>query len=683
MAEPLFEDFPDLSTTDWLAQVQKDLKGQPMSRLEWEHESGIALGAIYGPPPGDFTAGFPGLGDYRRGATPLAQRAQGWEMCQDIRLTTPAALMKRMEAVQDWPDAIRLVLPRAQEWAYAGQPADQLLDASYPWDKASDFQPALDLLAARGVKVRLQAGQQFLTRGALLIASADPRLALELEIGPLDALGSHPLPDAFLDRMLADGQALSHHLRASHPGAKPLTINMEPLAMQGANLAQQLAYALSIAVEYASAFVQQGIAPQEVFGCLSFHFPVGTDFFGEIARLRAFRMVWAGVLAAYGIEGDIAPYTRILTTGSRRQLTALDTQTNILRATTSAMSAILGGSDSISLPTFDENAGTTSGLSLRLATNVQRVLREESLLDRVIDPVGGAYYLEHLTEALANRAWEIFQTTEADGGYRAALQAGKIAAAVSASAAKRSTAIRKGKVTVLGINQYPPSQEHLADLHLQPVRFSKPVPTTPEALAALSTETQQRVDAIISYIRKHPSVDALDAALLELLGGRAHVGPIGDHEGADFERLRIRVGAHIASGASAPRAVLLTFGDLAMRKARASFAANLLGSAAVLTVETEHPEDLDAAMAAMKAQAPGAIVLCAADPDYADEVPVLLPRLISHFPDSRIYLAGRPAGWEDWQSQGLTDAIFAGMDRWAFLNQFLNDSIGKEAHHAS
>lgn len=682
MADRLFEDFPLLTTEAWLAQVQKDLKGTPLARLQWEHESGIPLGAIYGTVADAPGAGFPGLGDYRRGMHPLGTRPDGWELCMDIRLTTPEALTARLTALQDWPDAIRLVFPPTRQWALAGQPEDTLIADTWPWDKTSDLASALELIARQGVKVRVQAGQDFLACNALICAAA-PGVPIDLGIGPLDAIGVQPVPPRYLDRLLSDARAELSYALEHTPESRPLTISLEPLALQGAHLAQQTAYALAMAVEYAAAFGPSGLSPAQVFSRLNFLFPIGTDYFGEIARLRAFRMLWAAVLSAYQIEGDLAPYSRILAVGSRRQLASLDAQTNILRATTAAMSAILGGCDSVSLPAFDEGSAAASNLSLRLAANVQRILRSESLLDKVIDPVGGSYYLEHLTDALATRAWELFQGIEAHGGYHQALQNGHIAAQVAESAAKRASAIQKGKTTVLGINQYPPAKEDLDGLQLHHVQAGAVGATSEAADNALRSPEGQRFAALVQHARQHGEVGTLRSGLLKLLDGRAHDLPAGTRDASAFEHLRLRMAAHLTSGGAPVHALLLTLGDLAMRKARATFAANLLGTAAIPSSETSLPDDLDAALAQVKESAPAFVVICGADADYAAQLPDWLAELHAQAPDLPVYLAGRPEGWETWKAAGLRDAIFAGMDRWAFLSGLLDEHIGKEQQHAS
>jgi methylmalonyl-CoA mutase len=683
MADRLFEEFPDLTTADWLAQVQKDLKGMPMSRLDWEHECGIQLGAIYGQPFEGGNPGFPGMGDQRRGVQYLAQLPSGWELCQDIQLTQPAVLMERLSAIQDWPDAIRLVLPDAQKWAFAGRPAPSLLSHHSAWSQQGDFRAALHFLAEKGVKVRLQAGQSFLGGSALLLAAVEDHTCVDLSVDPLGALGVHPVPETFLDRMLADGRTVFNYVRQNLPGARPITVSLEPHALQGAHVSQQLAYALAMAVEYASDYATQGVAAKEVFASLSFHFPVSTDYFGEIARLRAFRTLWTAVLGAYGIHDELPRYTALHASGSRRQLAALDAQTNILRATTQAMSAIFGGCDSVSLPAFDELSGSGSDLGLRLASNVQRILRHESLLDRVIDPLGGAYYLEYLTEAIADQAWAHFQAIEAQGGYRIALQSGRIAAETAVSAAKKEAAIHKGKTTVLGINQYPPTSESLSARVLAEVAPGPFQHVDEAATAALLSPEKDRLAALIALIHTQGNIDGLQSSLCALLGGRAHGLPVGSRDASTFEYLRLRMAAFLRDGGRRPKAYLLTFGDLAMRKARASFTMNLLGTAAIESSENAHPDDLDASIEAAQTQAPALIVLCGADQDYGLHVPAILKTLRSSLPETVVLIAGRPPGWEEWKQDGLLDAIYAGMDRWAFLNQLLDRITGKEALHAS
>jgi methylmalonyl-CoA mutase len=295
-------------------------------------------------------------------------------------------------------------------------------------------------------------------------------------------------------------------------------IRADALHDSGAHAVQELGYALAEGVERLS---RSAGATRPI---TEFVYAVGSNYFFEIAKLRAARLLWAQVAEAFGVECPLRLHVRT----SRINKSIYDRYTNLLRVTTESMSAVLGGCDSLSVEPF--------GFSPHLALNVHRVLREEAHLDAVADPAGGSYYIESLTDVLARDAWKLFQTVEAAGGYSMALEAGLIDKDLAETRAARRKAVSSRRRTLVGVNNYPNCGEKIPEAQALP-EFGAAFP------------------------------------LLRLA--------------EPFEQMRERTARHAALTGRYPKVLLLKRGDLKMRMARANFSFNFLGCAGFDIVEAE------------------------------------------------------------------------------------------------
>lgn len=401
--------------------------------------------------------------------------------------------------------------------------------------------------------------------------------------------------------------------------------------MRGANLVQEIACALSMAVEKAAIRIAAGASADDVFSAMRIRFAVGSRFFDEIAKVRAFRRLYALVLSRYDLPQAAGAYMDIHAVTSAWRQSVLDAETNLLRATTQAMSAIFGGATRITILPHDHPTGDSSAEAQRIAHNIHLVLREEAHLARVVDPAGGAYHVEALTERLAEKAWQLFLDIEAMGGYAAAFANGKIAADIMAVAAKRLERVARGKETLLGVNRFPNPAESYA-----PAAREEASESAPYAMRAAS----------------------------------------------NFEALRDRMQAHLRNGGGERSAGLLTYGHAVWARARAGFARNLFGCAGMVTFEADAFHDRDAAIAQLRAAPPAVVVLCSSDKDNMTEAPSLISRLRSEIPESLLVVAGEFEGWEAMKGEGLHSAIYAGMNIPKYLNEVLDEILeGKELRH--
>lgn len=334
---------------------------------------------------------------------------------------------------------------------------------------------------------------------------------------------------------------------AAELGAVPSeAIRADRLHDAGANAVQEVGYAVAEGVDRLAAATAAGAPLADAASALTFVFAVGSSYFVEIAKLRAARLCWAQAVAAFGtVAGDAARMRTIVRT-ARSNKSVYDPYTNLLRATTEAMSAACGGADRVVVE--------PAGFDAHLATNVTRILAEESRLDAVADPAGGSYYVETLTDGIARAAWMLLQDVEKSGGYASAVASGALRTAVGASRAAKEKAVSSRRRTLVGVNNYP--------------------------------DLSERAPSAASF--------ADDG------------GPVAPFRMAEpLERIRQRTERHAAATGRRPRVLLLAAGDVRMRMARANFCLNFFGCAGfdVVQSDTIEPEaDL--------------LVLCSSDPEY-------------------------------------------------------------------
>ena len=297
----------------------------------------------------------------------------------------------------------------------------------------------------------------------------------------------------------------------------------------GATTVQELGFALAEGVERMAALTDRGTSAGDAASSITFVFAVGSAFFLEIAKLRAARLAWAQVATAFGVQDPATARMRQVVRTARANKSTYDPYTNLLRATTEALSACIGGCDALTVEAF--------GFDSHLATNVGRILVEESHVDAVADPAGGSYYVEVLTDLLARQAWAVLQDVERRGGYGALDAAGAIRDAIAQSRTAREEAMATRRRTLVGINNYP-------------------------------------------------DLDALEPAVSP--------APEGWRLATPYERLRTRMAAHVRATGRRPVVLLLTRGDARMRMARANFALNFFGCAGFAIVQKETLDETSA-----------------------------------------------------------------------------------------
>lgn len=396
---------------------------------------------------------------------------------------------------------------------------------------------------------------------------------------------------------------------AEYPNFRCITVNAVSLNNAGSYIVQELGYALAWGNDYLNRLVEAGVDVDLAASKIKFNMGITENFFMEIAKFRAARMLWAEIVKQYAPKNDESCKMCVNAVTSKYNMTLFDSYVNLLRSQTETMSAALAGVHSIVVTPFDAVYETPNDFSERIARNQQLLLKEESHFDKVVDPGAGSYFIEELTTSLANEGWKIFLNVEDNGGFLEAAKKGIVQDDINATNVKRHEAAAKRKEFILGTNQFPNFTE--------------------------KSDGKRPLSCSCSCGHGH------DAAFKSINSTRL---------AADFEDLRIKV----ESSEKVPVAFMLTIGNLAMRQARAQFSCNFLACAGYKVVDNLGFSTVEEGVdAALKAGA-DIVVLCSSDDEYAQyAVPAY------KYLDGRamFVVAGAPACMDDLKAAGIENFI--------------------------
>ena len=396
-----------------------------------------------------------------------------------------------------------------------------------------------------------------------------------------------------------------------YPRFRCITVNAVALNNAGAYIVQELGYAMAWGNEYMEILTEAGVDVDLAASKITFNMGISENFFMEIAKFRAARLLWAEIVKKYEPKADASCMMCVNAITSKYNMTLFDSYVNLLRSQTESMSAALAGVHSIVVTPFDAVYETPNDFSERLARNQQLLLKEESHFDKVVDPAAGSYFVEELTTSLANEGWKIFLNVENNGGFLEAAKKGLVQDDVNATNAKRHEAAAKRKEFILGTNQFPNFTEKSED--------KRPLGCTCSCGGGHKHEAEFK---------------AIETTRLA----------------ADYEDLRLKV----EESAKVPVAFMLTIGNLAMRQARAQFSCNFLACAGYKVVDNLGFKTVEEGVdAALKAGA-DIVVLCSSDDEYAEyAVPAF------KYLDGRamFVVAGAPACVDDLKAAGIENFI--------------------------
>ena len=558
----LLQEFPPVSTESWEEVIRKDLKGADYAKkLIWQTDEGLAVKPYYraediagleylGTAPGDFP--------YIRGT-----RSTGdWRIREEI---------DEVDSAKANQAALHALAGGAEEIAFLNLAISNASELETIFSSLDD------------IPIHFQNANESSIR---LLLKRKAQQAISTGCDPFENLGF-----------------AAEVINTAQPTLTPFTIRAAEFEESGGTAVQEVGFAIAAGIDFLAEMQSRKIDINRAAASLGFSFAIGSNYFFQIAKPRAFRMLWARAVESFG-GTQTAGKTRIHARTSRWNKTIYDAHVNILRATTEAMSAAIGGADSISVAPFDECYKSPDEASHRLARNTQILLKQEAQLARVADPGGGSYALEVITDFIAREAWKTMQAIEAVGGFQKAQKAGMTSYALRQSLAARDKAAASRRRIFVGTNQYANLSER--------------------------------------------ALDGIDSS---------HHN--GHHRGAQpYEQLRLRTERHAARTGKSPRVLLAEIGDAKMRAARSDFALNFFACAGFDIVTNRF--DNANGIAALAQKNADIIVLCSSDREYPALAMALISKLASLGLKTPVIVAGYPDSAEQLKAAGVADFIHIG-----------------------
>ena len=554
--EKLFDMFSPVSPEEWRAKAEVDLKGADFEKkMVWRTDEGFNVQPLYrGVDIKDFKTidSLPGEYPYVRGT----RTNNDWQARQEI----DAADVK--EANAKALDVLNKGITSLGFKLHDDFNLDVLLDGIYTDIAQVNFAVCPNKVV------------EF---AKVLVAYLEKKGTADKFVGSIDF---NPYKATFKKGKKFEGiaEVAAELLKVVAPvkGLRVLSVNSEMLSNAGAYIYQELGYALSWGNEWMAQLTDAGFSADEVASRIKFNMGISTIYFMELAKFRAARMLWAQIVKQYNPQCDCVCKMVVHATTSRYSQTMFDSYVNMLRSQTQAMSAALASVDEITVTPFDAPYKKSDEFSERIARNQQLLLKEESHLDKVVDPAGGSYYIEELTMSLAQVAWKLFLETEDKGGFKAAVESYDVTNAVNASANARFDKVAKRREQLLGTNQFPNFTE---------VSDGKKALT---CCCACACEMEE-------------SAPVLNNKRLA----------------SQFEDLRQAT----ENAAHTPVVFMLTIGNLAMRLARAQFSDNFFGCAGYKLIDNNGFNTVEEGVEAAMAANADVVVLCSSDAEYPELIP--------------------------------------------------------------
>lgn len=592
-SEKLFTEFPPVPTEKWEEVITADLKGADYERkLVWKTGEGFNVRPYY---RAENLEGIKFLGS-QAGEFPYVRGTHAhnrWRVHQTVSVVCP----KEANA-----EALKILNAGVDSLGFCIASADF---------SAADLDMLLKDICIPAVEITF-CGEKMANVAELVlakvekegIAKEDVRIAFCIDplVKGLSSKGDFCSPNG--EKCIARIVELIHKTK-EYKHVRIVTVAGQTFGNSGSTIVEEQAFTLSAGHDYLVRLTDAGLDVDAAARKLRFSFSVSSNYFMEIAKFRAARMLWANIVKGYGPAKNCACKMQIHAETSRWNQTVYDPYVNMLRGTTEAMSATIAGVHSLEVMPFDASFENPTEFSKRIARNVELLLKNESHFDQVVDPAGGSYYVENLTQSIAAEAWKLFLEIEEKGGYTEAYKAGLIVERIKASAAAKDKNIATRRQTLLGANQYPNFTEVAGK----------------EITAESVTRKQAEGNVLVPY-----------------RGAMA------------FEEMRLQVDR---SGKE-PKAFMLTCGNLGMARARSQFSCNFFACAGIKVIDNTYFKSIEeGAKAALESKAQ-IVVVCASDDDYAEAAPKVKELLGGK---AILVVAGAPACAPELEAQGITNFI--------------------------
>jgi methylmalonyl-CoA mutase len=699
----LLNDFPAPTKEEWREAAEKLLKGAPFDKImKRMTPEGILLEPIFWKDVLDNLPAaetLPGFDSYLRGTSAAGYSQEPWEIAQELPYGTPRDFNRAATAdLMRGQNALNVILDIATlkgldpDAAQVGEVGACGLSLAC----LDDVKTAFKDIIPDAISFHIRTGCSGMAVSALFFAwlqeiGADPaKVKGSLGMDPLAVKAAAGQVPADLGTLFEEQAVLAEHCTKHAPGMAAVGVSTLPYHQAGASAVEELGIALATGAAYLTELTERGLSVDDAAKQIRFSFAIGGNFFMEIAKLRAARVLWAQVVAAFGGSKEAQKIKMHARTGLYNK-TQKDPYVNMLRTTTEALSGVIGGIDSLCVGNFDEVTREPDAFSRRISRNTQIVLQEECELTAVVDPAGGSWAIEWLTNEVSEKSWAFFQEIEAKGGMVDTLASGFIAEKLAATDAGNKKALNQRRASLIGTNVYPnleekelgsriPNYAELRELRAKEIA---------EARTATDEDTDAKVMAALGKILESSRENAVDTVVDAIIDGatigevtrtiRASATPTDPIKplpsmrlAQGYEILRTASAKFAEKTGSAPKIFLTNLGPLRRHKLRADFTRSFFAAGGFEIISPAGFESPDDAVAALKESDAGITVVCGTDPDYEEKFADFAKAIKTAMPEMQIILAGFPGDNEEaFKAAGMDDYIFVKSDNYATNRRYL------------
>ncbi|MDX2443892.1 MAG: methylmalonyl-CoA mutase family protein [Bacteroidales bacterium] len=600
-----YTNFPPITKQEWEEKVKADLKGKSPEKLTWKSFEGIDVPPFYTSEDlkgMDYIHSHPGDFPFRRG-TKVANN--NWFIRQDFNVAPILKSNKNLKLA---------INSGITELGFITSQTKTLPNR--------DIKNLLDEVDLERIRINFDAdinSLDILKQLVEVLKSKDIKLNKVSGAIEYNPLGNFLKNNQFYFSEENDFELAGSMLQfcdENLPEFKVLSIGGNTFSNSGASLSQELGFALAMGAENLVKLSELGFSIEKIASRIQMSLGVGSNYFMEIAKIRAARQLWASIVSAFNPEQKNLGEIFIHSAPTFWNKTKLDPYVNMLRFSTESLSAAIGGSDSISTFPFNMISKEPGTFSERIARNTQIILKEESYIDKIVDPSAGSYYIENLTDKIASQAWEIFKEIENMGGFVSACKKGFIQDKIVESQQKRENNYSTRKEVLVGTNNYP---------NLNEVEENTTNP--------LIDPTQIETRAAFEFEELRKSIENL--------------------------------------GNKKPTAVLFPYGDPVMRTARTIFATNFIGVGGFEIKDLTGIKTIDEGIEICKAENPQVVVCCSSDPEYPQFISQLSKNLNKN---TLLVVAGYPSeSIEQLKSMGAKHFIHIKSNIFETLSDILNN----------
>lgn len=656
-----FDEFPPVSIEDWEEVIMKDLRGADYKeKLKWDTGEGFDILPFYR--RDDIEEGRP-----KEPITSARQKQNNsWHICAPIfDKEVKEARNSMHRTLERGADAIQLTF---QIKSPSGVLGGDLEGTSV--QSQNSFDSLFEDINLSGTHLVCDAGM-----ASPLYLSMLQNLAAERnEEDALSAVFSY---DPFV-YVASKGQlpkrkeTLEHEITdlvnstSEGEGIKPLCADGRLWHNAGGTIVQELGLSLAAASEYMALLTDRGVTADTAARSIHFMLATGSKYFPEVAKFRALRLLWRQLLEAYKADEEIPAFIHAET--SLWNKTVFDPYVNMLRSTTECMSAAIGGIDSMTVHPFDRIFETPDDFSERIARNTQIIMQEEGYFDKVTDPAAGSYYIEKLTDKIAEKAWNLFREIEMEGGLLQSLQNGTVQTALETSQERRDLEIASRGRIFVGTNQYPNADEVVTEEKELNEEFATVSLKSNDYDFSLEDSETDIIASLREALGEGAALGDLVPKLFQEDWSKQNYRVVEEYRGSRaFEELRLATENH----PNRPKVLTLPLGNKKMRKARSSFTSNYFACAGYDIEDPIGFESVNDALEAIQEHSPDIAVICSSDEEYKQLVPALCSKIGLLDDQPVLVLAGRPKNeLEKYKQDGIEEFIHAGSNVLETLRKF-------------